>query len=354
MASISVIGAGIAGLSLAWEIAKRGHHVRVIEAEGIGAGSSGGTVGALAPHAPDGWNAKKQFQLESLLSAQGFWTEVAEAGGMDPGYARTGRVQPVAAAELPKLKARIEGAGRFWGNAARMWLTQDRPGGPLCPDSPDGWWLMDDLTARLSPRAAGAALAAAIRSRGGDIMIGQRAAIGEIAGPAIWATGTEGLAQLGEDLGRKVGQGVKGQSAALAYNAPDAPQVYAGGLHIVPHADGTVGIGSTSENSFDHPGTDALLEDVIDSARLLCPALAETKVVTRWAGIRPRARSRAPLAGPWPGRPGQFVLNGGFKIGFGMAPALARHMADLVLKGRDDLPEGFRLQGSGDTPISGA
>lgn len=354
MASISVIGAGIAGLSLAWEMARRGHHVRVIEAADIGAGSSGGTVGALAPHAPESWNAKKQFQLDSLLTAQAFWADVAEAGGVDPGYARTGRVQPVAAADLPKLRARIEGAGRFWHGAARMWLTEDRPGGPLCPDSTDGWWLMDDLTARLSPRAAGAALAAAIRAKGGEIVTGQRADIGDLDGPAIWATGAEGLDMLGADLGQKVGQGVKGQSALLNFDARDAPQVYADGLHVVPHADGTVGVGSTSENSFSHPGPDGLLEDVITKSGSLCPALAGAEVVLRWAGIRPRARSRAPLAGPWPGRPGQFVLNGGFKIGFGMAPALARLMADLVLDGRNALPEGFQLHGSGDSPITGA
>ena len=159
---------------------------------------------------------------------------------------------------------------------------------------------------------------------------------------------------LGEDLGRKIGQGVKGQSAALLFDAADAPQVYADGLHIVPHADGTVGIGSTSENSWDHAGVDALLEDVIARARALCPALESAPVMDRWAGIRPRARSRAPLLGVWPGRPGQFVLNGGFKIGFGMAPVLAQIIADLVLRGHDRIPEGFRLQGSGDSPISGA
>ncbi len=353
MASITVVGAGIAGLSLAWEIARRGHHVCVIEAEEIGAGSSGGTVGALAPHAPESWNAKKQFQLDSLLAAPDFWADVAEAGGVDPGYARTGRVQAAAAADLPKLRARIEGAGQFWKGAARMWLTDSRPGGPLCPDSPDGWWLMDDLTARLSPRAAGSALAAAIRSKGGEIITGQHAALGQTGNPTIWATGVAGLEALSADLGEKMGQGVKGQSASLAFAASEAPQVYAEGLHLVPHADGTVGVGSTSENRYDHAEPDGLLEDVITSALALCPALSGAPVITRWAGIRPRAKSRAPLAGPWPGRPGQFVLNGGFKIGFGMAPALAQVMADLVLDGHNALPEGFRLQGKGDGPISG-
>ncbi|MBS0565688.1 MAG: FAD-dependent oxidoreductase, partial [Proteobacteria bacterium] len=35
--------------------------------------------------------------------------------------------------------------------------------------------------------------------------------------------------------------------------------------------------------------------------------------------------------------------NGGFKIGFGMAPKVAEVMADLVLYGRDAIPEGFRI-----------
>jgi glycine/D-amino acid oxidase-like deaminating enzyme len=39
------------------------------------------------------------------------------------------------------------------------------------------------------------------------------------------------------------------------------------------------------------------------------------------------------------------VANGGFKIGFGMAPKVAQVMADLVLEGRDRVPEGFRLPG---------
>ena len=77
---------------------------------------------------------------------------------------------------------------------------------------------------------------------------------------------------------------------------------------------------------------------------LLLPALASAPVLERWAGLRPRARSRAPMLGPWPGRAGHYIANGGFKIGFGMAPKVAATMADLILNGHDTIPQGFRVE----------
>lgn len=328
---ITVAGAGIFGLSCAWEIARRGHPVRVIETARIGAGSSGGTVGALAPHAPENWNAKKQVQLEALVSAEAWWAEITAAGGIDPGYARTGRLQPLAAKDAERMQARTLDARRNWPDWAQLEIVT-APDAALIPESPDGLWLYDNLTARLNPRAALAALAAAIRAKGGEVLEGTTP---DPDTPTIWATGTPGLAPFG-------GNGVKGQSALLAFAAPDAPQVFADGLHIVPHFDGTVGIGSTSERDVPDLATDAQLDALIDKARAICPALQGAKVVDRWAGQRPRAKSRAPLVGAWPGRPGHFVANGGFKIGFGMAPAVARMIADLALDGRDTIPDGFR------------
>lgn len=342
--AVTVIGAGIFGLACAWECLKRGAQVRVIEAARVGAGSSGGTVGALAPHAPENWNSKKQMQLEALVAAETWWAEIAQAGGIDPGYARTGRIQPVDAAALDRIRARIAAAAEVWPAPFRMPLT-DAPEAKLLPVSESGLYLVDTLTARLSPRRAGAALAAAIRAKGGEIEESAGPQSPEaLKGPVIWATGAAGLAALSADLGRSIGSGVKGQSALLAHAAPDAPQVFADGLHIVPHADGTVAIGSTSERDFADPaGTDAQLDVLIGRARALCPALADAPVIDRWAGVRPRAASRAPLLGPWPGRPGHFVANGGFKIGFAMAPAVAAMMADLVLRGQDRIPDDLRL-----------
>jgi len=91
---ITVMGAGIFGLSVAWCCLKKGAAVQVIDPGGPGAGASGGVVGALAPHVPENWNAKKAFQLDSLLMAESFWDEVAATSGISPGYARAGRLQP--------------------------------------------------------------------------------------------------------------------------------------------------------------------------------------------------------------------------------------------------------------------
>ena len=339
-ADLAVMGAGVFGLSCAWAAVRRGARVRVTEAVAPGAGSSGGLVGALAPHVPENWNEKKAFQLQSLLMADEWWAGVARAGGRDPGYARTGRVQPLADdAAVALARARSLSAIDLWQGRAE-WRVTDAPPGTLIPPSPTGLWVHDTLTARIDPRAAIAALVAALAAHGVGVEAGTTP---PPARATIWATGAAGLAALSAATGRAEGAGVKGQAATLALPVPpDTPQTFADSLHIVPHADGTVAIGSTSEREWADPATtDAALDDLIARARAICPALADAPVVTRWAGIRPRAASRAPLLGAWPGRAGHFIANGGFKIGFGIAPFVAEAMADLALTGTNAIPPAF-------------
>lgn len=335
MVDVTVRGAGIFGLSIAWACAQRGASVQVIDPHGVGAGSSGGIVGALAPHTPERWNPKKAFQFDSLIMAQDWWAAVSDASGLPTGYLRSGRVQPIADANaLALAQARAREAQDLWqGKAA--WRIEDAQGA-WCPQSPTGKVIHDTLSARLHPRMACRALAQAM----GDV-----APDGADRGFVVHATGWQGLLDLSARFDRSMGAGVKGQSALLGFHAPDAPQLFADTLHIVPHADGTVAIGSTSERDFDAPDTcDRQLDDVIARALSAFPVLQDAPVIERWAGVRPRARSRAPMLGPWPGRPGHFIANGGFKIGFGMAPKVAHVMADLILEGIDAIPEGFRVE----------
>jgi glycine oxidase len=339
MVDVTVRGAGIFGLSVAWACALRGASVRVVDPAGPAAGASGGIVGALAPHVPENWNAKKAFQLESLLSAEGFWAEVEAVGGHAPGYIRSGRLQPVADdAALALARQRQDTAAELWQGRAR-WALIRAEDQDWAPHSPTGWLIHDTLSALVHPRQACAALVAALAVRGVEIV-----AEAPEAGQTLWATGVAGLETLNAGHPRLVGAGIKGQAALLQLDQGGAAQLFADGVHVIPHLDGTVAVGGTTEREYDSPDcTDAQLDAVIAKARAAVPALQDAPVIERWAGLRPRSRSRAPMLGAWPGRPGQYIANGGFKIGFGMAPKVAEVMADLLLEGRDAIPEGFRV-----------
>ncbi len=343
MADITIRGAGIIGLSIAWACLLRGARVRLIDPGGPGGGASGGIVGALAPHVPENWTAKKQFQLESLEMAGNFWAEVEQVSATPSGYARTGRLQTVAderALELAQMRA--ASARSLWPNWAewRVIKADDQAHWPVV--SPTGWLIHDTLSARLHPQMACRALAGAIGRRGGQIVTS-----GREDGLVVHATGLDGLSELNAFFDRLIGTGVKGQAALLDWSARGAPQLFADGLHIIAHQDGTVAVGSTSERDYADPaGIDAALDQLIAKAAAVVPQLAGAPVLKRWAGVRPRALSRAPILGPWPGRAGHFIANGGFKIGFGMAPKVAQVMAELLVDGHNDIPEDFRLERS--------
>jgi glycine oxidase len=377
---VTIFGAGLFGLGVAWACASRGARVRVVDPAGPGAGASGGLVGALAPHAPENWSAAKAFQLDALCMAEGFWAEVARIGGIDPGYASCGRLQPVADdAALARNRDRAVAAAAHWrGQGA--WQVIRATGAAWEPKSPTGWLVHDTLTGRVSPRAACAALVAAIRARRGEIVTEAPAS----DGPQVWATGWRGLERLSVETGCPMGGGEKGQALRLAPRPPrfsarpprfsarpppfsarppppkrappahppasgagamatQAPVIMGPGLFIVPHADGTVAVGSTAERVWDDPtATDGQLDAVLERARALVPALSGLPVVERWAGVRPRSATRRPLLGPHPTRPGVFLANGGFKIGVALAPLAGVLLADLILEGRDRIPPEFR------------
>ena len=291
MADVTVLGAGIFGLSVAWACVQRGARVRVIDPHGPGAGSSGGIVGALAPHVPEQWNDKKAFQFDSLMMAGDFWQEVEAASGLSTGYARLGRLQPVAdEAALDLARIRALSATELWQGHAVWEVLRADEGGDWMPASPSGWVIRDTLTARLHPRMACAALVDALRARGAEVVADHAR-----QGAVVHATGAAGLAEIGTTLGRSFGNGVKGQAALLALDMREAAQLFVDTVH---------------------------------------------------AGVRPRSRSRAPVLGAHPVFKDQFIANGGFKIGFGMAPKVAQVMADLVLDGVDRIPPGFRPEAS--------
>lgn len=363
-----VVGGGIMGLWTALFAARDGFSVRLVERRMIGAGASGGVLGALMPHLPDRWNAKKAFQLAALISLE---TEIAglEAEtGFSAGYRRSGRLIP-----LPKPHNRDIALGHA-RDALSVWNTPDRAFAfeVLDAASVAGWpaeaamvhgLVHDHLAARLAPRSLLAALRAALE-RLPNVTIAEGDGVEAIEpaagiarfddgtslrfGHCVLAAGVETfglLAPLNPPLAKPVGAAVKGQAALLkAPVDPALPVIFADGLYIVPHENGLVAIGSTSENTFGDPlATDNLLDALVDKARRMAPVLAEAPVVERWAGLRPKAIGREPMVGRHPDHANISLMTGGFKVSFGMAHALARQVLHEIKGGTLDVPPSFTV-----------
>lgn len=338
---IAVVGAGIVGLWTALLAARQGLGVVLIEKRSVGGGASGGPMGALMPHQPNNWSAKKQFQLDGLLTLPDMIAEVEDITGLSAGYRRCGRLMPI---RIERKRATAE----QWASASQAnwpapfgWQVLDRTADPgwLPPSAMPFGCNADTLSARVDPRALVATLAAAAKRLGVEIR--ENATVERIepegglrlSGDERIAPGACVLAAGWESFGLIAGPGpagfgVKGQAALLRPVRPVDPSVpilYDGGVYVIAHDNGLIAVGSTSETDFAEPrATDDRLDTVIAAAKALCPDLEDADVVERWAGVRPRAEGRDPLVGPAPGFAGLFVATGGFKISFAVAHMMAR------------------------------
>ncbi len=196
-------------------------------------------MGALAPHVPDPWDAAKAFQLQALVQAPAFWAAVRDLGGGDPAMGRSA----VCSRWLPR--------GCPWPVPARRRPNATGPGAKLACSARDGrggatgadWVVHDTLSARLHPRRAISALLRAVQALGA-------ASWPKACRPGKWLRRRAGKDWVARwPVARK-----RGRPRSLACDLAGAPLVQADGLFIVPHADGTTAIGSTTERSFSHAG----------------------------------------------------------------------------------------------------
>ncbi len=344
----AVIGGGVLGLWAARHAIKRGEKVLLLEKRKIGAGASGGFLGALMPHMPDNWNAKKQFQFEGLNTLERVVAELEEETGVSCGYRRCGRIIPIPNEKLlGQIDRRIQGAEVNWQGKYALSVCSDFSAEWINPDIAKFGIQHDTLSARVNPRQYLVALDAYVRPRC-DLMEGAevvavtlRQAQGEgevllangdkiIAGKVIVANGYEAYPLLqpymGEaNLEKPIGRGVKGQAVLVEFkHNDDLPIVYHDGAYVVPHVGNRIAIGSTSENQWEDVNTfDETNMGFYERAIELVPALKNAPIIDKWASVRPRntleGRGTEPYFGAVKDFEGLIALVGGFKITLGIA-----------------------------------
>ncbi len=336
MQDVLVIGAGIFGLTLARKLRRARRDVLIAEARAAGAGASATPLGVLAPHAPDNWNPKKEAQFRALVSLPAYLAALEEETGHRIAYRRRGRLVPLTTANQHAAWARrVADARENWRGEAGLSLLERADPDWIAPEAAPFGAALCGLSATVDARAYVAALAASV----GDALhtgltldrLEPGAAVfatGEriVARLIVLATGAAAFAHLPPAAeGDPAGRGEKGQAAVLRVGraVADRPLIYHDGTYVVPRGAGQVAVGATSERHFEvDDAVDGLLEERLDRARAICPALAEGAVVERWASVRPRSADRGLTVGTHPSLAGVAVATGGFKTGLAMAHTL--------------------------------
>jgi glycine/D-amino acid oxidase-like deaminating enzyme len=119
---------------------------------------------------------------------------------------------------------------------------------------------------------------------------------------------------------------------------PDFQPVITGNdVHIVPVGEREYWVGATVEFP-DQAGEVVaqveLLEKVRQEAIAFCPALAEATILRTWSGKRPRPEGRpAPVIGQLPGYSNVLLATGHYRNGVLLAPATAKAICDAIASG---------------------
>lgn len=360
---IAVAGAGIFGLSIAHRAIRRGLRTVVLEAAYVGAGSSGGVLGALMPHMPARWNPKKEFQFQALHSLEGHIRQLEEETGLNCGYARCGRILPLTTQDkLDHHLERAEESKLRWHPQETGFTYEVEPAGRrsdwLDASAAPFGIVYETLAARTSPRGYLAALAAYVRRHAtltentevvdfDEASSTVRFADGETISSRtlVLAGGFSAFNLIERFTGERIGRGEKGQALLMdGQGLEDKPAIYCDGLYVVPHENGTIAIGSTSDREFTDAATSpARSAELVERATRFCPRLAGRKVLSDWAGIRPRCHKRDPLVGHLPGSRSLYAATGGYKISFGIAHLVADSLVAGIMQEspHQELPQTF-------------
>jgi glycine oxidase len=355
--NVTIVGAGVAGCAIAWELASRGAHVDVVDTRGIGRGATYASAGILAPriegHSPE----LLRLGLCSLGLYDGFIARLERDVGRDIEYERSGTLQVALQADenaaLQKSAADLSTSHipHSWldprqARRVEHGLTEDVIGALLVPEH--GY---------VSVAALVDALADAARMKGARFIT---APVEEVHGGTrprlvfkeetlesdvvVIAAGSWSSDLAAGSIRPRSGPAaadaairpIRGQLLHLSMPARPASRVIWGAdCYIVPWSDGSVLVGATVEDvGFDESATVAGVQRLTTAAIRLLPSLADATFAGVRVGLRPATVDELPAIGPSSTMEGVVYATGHYRNGILLAPLTAVLIADLVLEQR--------------------
>lgn len=349
-----IVGAGVIGLTLGYELCRRGERPLLLDREGPGSGATRVAAGMLAPISEAEIEEKEliRFGLESLERYPPLVRELEEGTGirchLRPRGILWAALNRDEDRELEHLQAfqAMKGVSAVRLTARELLQREPR----LNPRVVGG--LLVETDRSLDPYALSRALAAAITAQGGEIRTG--AAVGAVTargggwvvagrhtrdGPfqieaprVVLCAGAWSTARIRSPAAHLEVRPVRGQAVILRgppllQHPIRNPRVY-----LVPRGRGEIMLGSTMEEmGFDAVPTGGGVMDLLRHAWLLLPGLYDLTFLEATAGLRPAVQDHLPVIGEM--APGFYVACGHFRGGILLAPATAHHLAAWITTG---------------------
>jgi glycine oxidase len=346
---VLVVGGGAIGSAVAFQLAREGAGVALLERGELAGEASGAAAGMLAPFgeasAPGPF---LRWGLRALARFPELCAELREVSGVDPELRPSGLLRVAFDAAGGRALAALRGlpgaddlvsVGPEEARALAPGLAPEAGAGVFSPReshvrSPLLVRAFAGAALRLGARIETATPVTGLRRVGGRVIGAETPDGFHAAGAVVLCTGSfarEAARWLESGLDFPVSP-VRGQIVSLdAPSPPFGPILWAeGGAYLVPKLDGSVVVGATTERvGFDRRVTAAGVAGLLGGAIRVVPALARSTFRGAWAGLRPETPDGLPLIGPVPGVEGLFLAVGHYRNGVLLSPVTA----DLVAEG---------------------
>jgi glycine oxidase len=364
---VLVVGGGIIGSTLAYELQKRNIQTLLIDQSQIGRESTWASAGIIGP--PSGESLpphRAELADRSEKRYAGLLESVAEDSPFDPSFLRIGKVLVAfTEAEVELAQSRVTWQVNHGYEARWIEPEEIREIEPTIPaDNVLGAYYTPDGGGLTGHRLT-EAITDAFRFVGGKVreytaatgllienerVIGVDTPQGPIhAGTVVLCAGAW-TRFLGGTLSRELPViPVKGQMIGVIPESNGTrPRHVTGtiaGGYVVPRVDGTVAVGASLEHrGFDKRVTATAFSHATSLMEKVSPALLQAQFNSAWAGLRPGTEDDTPIMGPVPGYKGLWISTGHFRTGIQLAPGSAVLMADAIAGQSDKLLDAFSLQ----------
>lgn len=333
-----VVGGGLMGCAVAWELVRRGRPVTVLERAVPGAEASSAAAGILAPRMEaHGQEPGRSHGIHSLGLYPTWVRALEEATGLGCGLWASGLYRVVGEGEDPEA-CRPDTEAR--------WRT-DLP--PAFSHVAGAWWLPEEgsveppllvAAVRQAAERAGAHFVTGVPVRrvgmgGVELEGGQSLRGTPILCAGAWTGKVEGIPPLPV-------RPVRGQVMELRAEPGRLEQVvFCKGGYIVPRRDGRVLVGATMEEvGFERGVTPKGMAYLAEVVRQGAPWLADKPLVRSWSNFRPASPDGHPMLGEVEG---VYVVSGHHRNGILLAPLTAVAVAGALVDGQP-VPSGWELE----------